>query len=61
MQWKEMCTKGIREDFVVRAMAPDANVAVLCREYGVSRKTGYKWLERYREGGLVALEDTSRR
>lgn len=28
-------------------------MTVLCREYGISRKTGYKWLERYRrEGGL---------
>lgn len=61
MPWKEMCTMGIREDFVVRAMAPDANVSALCREYGVSRKTGYKWLERYREGGLIALEDASRK
>jgi len=61
MPWKEMCTMGIREEFVVRAMAPDANVAALCREYGVSRKTGYKWLERYRDGGLLALEDASRK
>lgn len=61
MPWKEMCTMGIREEFVVRAMAPDANVAALCREYGVSRKTGYKWLERFRDGGLLALEDASRK
>lgn len=32
----------------------------LCRQYGVSRKTGYKWLHRYREGGSVALLDRSR-
>ncbi len=28
-----------------------ANVAALCRLYTISRKTGYKWLERFREGG----------
>lgn len=61
MPWKEMCTMGIREEFVVRALAPDANVSALCREYGVSRKTGYKWLERFKEGGLLALEDASRK
>ena len=35
------------------------NVAALCRLYEISRKTGYKWLERFREGGLAALKDRS--
>lgn len=37
------------------------NVVRLCRESGVSRKTFYKWAARYRDGGLVALEERSRR
>lgn len=37
------------------------NVAAACREAGVSRKTFYKWVTRYREGGLEALEDRSTR
>ncbi|MGH8114986.1 MAG: helix-turn-helix domain-containing protein, partial [Rhodanobacteraceae bacterium] len=37
----------------------DAFVAV-CRRFGVSRKTGYKWLERYEQGGVEALKDRSR-
>jgi putative transposase len=32
----------------------------LCRRFGIARKTGYKWLERYREGGLQNLADRSR-
>ena len=52
---------GIREEFVLRAQAPEANIAGLCREYGVSRKTGYKWLERFKEQGLSGLEDLSRK
>jgi transposase InsO family protein len=36
-------------------------IAVLCREYGVSRQTGHKWLKRFREGGHEALEEQSRR
>jgi transposase InsO family protein len=37
-------------------------LAQLCRQFGISRKTGYKWLKRYRQqGGLVALEEQSRR
>ena len=36
-----------------------SNVAGLCRTYQISRKTGYKWMERFRQGGLSALEDRS--
>ncbi len=35
------------------------NVAALCRLYGISRRTGYKWLERFRQGGWPELEDRS--
>ena len=35
------------------------NVAGLCRLYEISRRTGYKWLERFRQGGFAALEDRS--
>jgi transposase InsO family protein len=35
------------------------NIAALCRVYAISRKTGYKWLERFRQGGLAALADRS--
>ena len=37
MVWKEQVTVSIREEFVIRAKSPNANVAALCREYGVSR------------------------
>jgi len=37
-----------------------ANISALCREFGISRKTGYKWLERYGQGGEEALVDRSR-
>jgi transposase-like protein len=44
----------LREEFVLRAKAPGACIAALCREYAVSRKTGYKWLARFdAEGGGV--------
>ena len=35
--------------------------AAICRRYGISRKSGYKWLKRYRENGVAALADRSRR
>ena len=39
----------------------DANVSSLCRRFGISRRTGYKWIGRYRLGGAAALADRSRR
>jgi transposase len=36
------------------------SVAGLCREFGVSRKTGYKWIERFEQAGLEGLKDQSR-
>ena len=35
-------------------------MAELCRRYGVSRRTGYKWLQRYQQQGWAGLEDRSR-
>jgi putative transposase len=37
----------------------DVSMAELCRKHGVSRKTGYIWVRRYREGGVRALVDRS--
>ena len=61
MPWREKNRMKLREEFVLRALEPDANMAALCREYTISRKTGYKWLERFREAGIVGLADLSRR
>jgi len=36
--------------------APDVNVAELCRDAGISRKTSYKWLKRFREAGWEGLD-----
>jgi transposase InsO family protein len=50
-----------RHEFVMLARAPGANIQALCRAFGVSRKTGYKWLQRYAEQGVDGLQDRSRR
>src|SRR3982074_2075330 len=46
--------------FVARLLDGEAMTDV-CRDFGVSRKTGYKIFDRYKEHGLVALSDRSRR
>lgn len=48
-----------REAFVQRAMEPGANRRALCREFGISPQTGYRWIRRARAG--EGLEDRSRR
>ena len=50
-----------RLEFVALASAPGANVSALCSAYGISRKTGYKWLALFEEQGKDGLTDRSRR
>lgn len=59
MPWEERTVCEMREEFVRRAHAKEASLSALCREYGITRRTGYKWLERAEAG--EALEDRSRR
>lgn len=49
-----------RNAFIEAWQKQEHPVAELCRQFGISRKTGYKWLDRYDQGGRVALEDRSR-
>jgi transposase-like protein len=61
MPWREISAVDLREEFVVLARADGANVRELCRRFGVSPTTGYKWLERHRGEGRDGLLDRSRR
>lgn len=61
MPWKEACIMDTRLEFVLRALRENIAFNELCKEYGVSRKTGYKWKERFLEHGPAGLEDLSRR
>ncbi len=61
MSWKTTDLLTIRLEFVNLALCSEANVAELCRRFGLSRKTGYKWIERYKKEGARGLEDRSRR
>jgi len=61
MGWKIQDLMSQRLEFVTFARSAGANLAELCRRYHISRKTGYKWLRRFAEGGEAALADRSRR
>lgn len=61
MPWGEVTVSSLRFEFVRLAGQPAANVRELCRRFGISPKTGYKWLGRFAELGAAGLEDRSRR
>lgn len=61
MPWRKVEPMEERYRFVLRAKEPGANISELCREFNISRKTGYKLLLRYDSEGLVGLENRSRR
>jgi transposase InsO family protein len=61
MPWCEVSTMSLREEFVMLALHEGSNRRELCRRFGVSPKTGYKWLNRYRAHGEAGLLDQSRR
>lgn len=60
MPWKEQTTMSQRAEFIKKAKVEGANISALCQAYRISRKTGYKWLKREREGGAVGLLEQSR-
>ena len=60
MPWKECSAMDERMQFVARRLAGEA-MAELCREFGISRKTGYKIFDRYQECGIKGLTNRSRR
>src|ERR1700746_2043119 len=60
MPWKECSVMDERLQFVARRLA-GAQMADLCREVGLSRKTGYKIFDRSKECGIQGLTDRSRR
>ncbi len=60
MPWKESSVMDERIRFVIR-LKDGESMTALCREFQISRKTGYKIFERYEECGLEGLTDRARR
>jgi transposase-like protein len=54
MPWAEVSTMSLRHEFVVLSVKPGANMAELCRRFRISRKTGYKWRQRFVRGGAAS-------
>ena len=60
MPWRECSVMDERVRFIGRLLDGEG-MSELCREFGISRKTGYKIFNRYRQDGVEALTDRSRR
>jgi transposase InsO family protein len=60
MPWKNPSVVGERERFVVAAQKGGRKFAQVCREFGISRKTGYKWCRRHHAEGCGGLANRSR-
>lgn len=60
MPWKETCPMDERAAFVVECLRGELTISELCRKYEISRKTGYKWMTRFEEGGRSGMGDRSR-
>ena len=50
MPWKEQRLETMRKEFVERVLSHEKSKSALCREYGISRPTGDKWIARYLSG-----------
>jgi transposase InsO family protein len=62
MSWNEVDVDDQRMQFVLRAASGKESMTVLCREFTISRPTGYHWRRRYREVHLLSdLRERSRR
>ena len=61
MSWKVISLMSQRIEFVKLAMQQGANISELCRRFGISRKTGYKFINRYQKEGVKGLKNRSNR
>lgn len=61
MPWNEVTVMSLRKEFVMLALTPESSIRQLCRRFGIARKTGYKWIQRFLDEGDSGLADESRR
>jgi putative transposase len=61
MSWKETNVMDLRTEFITKSLTNAQSFISLCKEYGISTKTGYKWKKRFYDNGINGLYDQSRR
>jgi putative transposase len=61
MPWSHSSPMDLKTQFIADYLRETLTVSELCRHYNISRKTAYKWIDRYLDEGPAGLEDRSRR
>lgn len=61
MPWRISSAMSERHEFIILAGHEKANIRQLCRRFGISSATAYKWLHRFQADGIPGLEELSRR
>ena len=61
MPWEEVSIMSQRREFVTLAQREGSDIRELCRRFKISPTTGYKWLGRFRGGGVAGLAELARR
>lgn len=61
MPWEKTDVISIRKEFVRLAEQEGSNIRLLCKRFGISSRTAYKWIRRYKENGETGLQDKSKR
>ena len=57
MPWTERTPMDDRLCFIAACLRDEEPMRVLCARFGISRKTGYKWLDRYQADGAAGLTE----
>jgi transposase len=60
MPWKDTTAVDERKAFITAYKRGEVSFSALCRQFNISRPTGYKWLERFAHAGVDGLRDQSR-
>ncbi len=61
MPWKMESLMSIKKEFVALASSAQNSISELCRRFGISRRTAYKWINRYAAEGETGLFERSRK
>ncbi len=61
MPWSNLSPMDQKTQFIADFLRHSQSIAELCLHYGISRKTAYKWINRYQQDSISGLEDRSRR
>jgi transposase InsO family protein len=61
MPWKETNVMDQKIEFVFKSLTQSYTFIELCKQYGITTKTGYKWKDKFLKDGIKGLNETSRR